>query len=87
MKGDFLDLIQLKEGGFETDFEKHMKAKQAMEDAISQRMENKIEEEKRRQRCTMTIEELLKTEIYDAVDERRKKEREELARFMDTRAG
>ena len=50
-------------------------------------MQTKIEEEKRKQRCTMSIEELIRTEIHDAADEYRKKEREELAHFLDSRAG
>ena len=64
-----------------------MKTKTEMQEAMRKRMEEKIEEEKRRLRCTMPLEDLIRTEVHEAADEVRKKQREELQHFLGTRAG
>ena len=44
---DFLDLVGIKEGGYETAFERHMKEKMAREETKLKRVKQQLEEEKR----------------------------------------
>ena len=50
-----LNILVLKDGGFESDFEKHVRDKQSMDNQLAKNLELKIEEEKRKLRCTMSI--------------------------------
>lgn len=67
-----LNINHLKDGGFESDFEKHVREKQALDRQLAESLELKIEEEKRKLRCTMSIQELIRTEVHNAADEARK---------------
>ena len=52
-----------------------------------QEMRDKIECEQRKQRATMSIDDLIKTTIHKQQDDIARKQREELKTFLDTRAG
>ena len=82
-----LNMMHLKEGGYEGDFEKHVREKQAVDRQLAHNLELKIEEEKRKLRCTMSIQELITTQVHNAADEAKKQQRLELKQFLDTRGG
>lgn len=83
-----LDVVDLKEGGFETDYEKHVREQAQEAEAALKRGQEALEEEARRRRCTASLEQLLAEEVHgESREEVRKKQREELARFLDARAG
>ena len=50
-----MNILVLKDGGFESDFEKHVRDKQLMDSKLAESLELKIEEERRKLRCTMSI--------------------------------
>lgn len=85
MRGQDLALNShtLKEGGFEGEFEKQVREKLSRDTEIQQRMKQRIEEEKRKLRSTMTLQELLKTEVHEAGEEARKKQHGELKSFLN----
>ena len=58
-----------------------------MDNQLAKSLELKIEEEKRKLRCTMSIQELIRTEVHNAAEEARKQQRIELKQFLDTRGG
>ena len=84
-----LDVEELKEGGYETDYEKHVLAQAQEAEAALKRGREAAEEAKRRfERSTMTLEDLLKQQVHqESREDFRKRQREELARFLDARAG
>lgn len=59
-----LDIVDLKEGGYETEFEKHMRLKNRQEEDKLRQVKNQIEEEKRRKRTTMSLEELIQSTVH-----------------------
>ena len=73
----------MKKGGVETEFERHMRQKREKEEADLQEMKDNIESERRKARATMSIDELIKTEVHDKADEAVKKEREQLKTFLE----
>ena len=85
MKGDFLDVVELKQDGHVTVFEKQIKEKQTKEQERQRKIAKKIDEQKRMERCTMNIDFLIKNHLHKETEERKKKEREELRRFLDYR--
>lgn len=58
-----LDIVDLKEGGYETEFERHMRLKNFVEEKKLREYKEQIEDEKRRMRTTMSIEDLIRTQI------------------------
>lgn len=64
-----LDVVDFKEGGYETEFEKHMRLKNRAEEDKLRKIKAEIEDERRRKRCTMSLQELVETEVHKAADE------------------
>lgn len=65
-------MIRLMEEGYEGEFEKHVREKQSYESRVTKELQQKVEEEKRKLRCTMSIQELLQSEVYNAATEAKK---------------
>ena len=84
---DALDIVDFKEGGYETEFEKHMRIKNRAEEEKLRKIQEEIDDERRRRRSTMSLQELVETEVHSAADEFKKKQREDLAKFLDMQAG
>lgn len=82
-----LDVVDFKEGGYETEFERHMRLKNQAEEDKLRKMNQQIEEEKRRRRTTMSVEQLIHEEVHQAAHEVKKQQRQELEKFLDMRAG
>ena len=59
----------MKKGTDETEFERHMRFKNEQEQEKLRELKENVESEKRKQRATMSIEDLIKTEIHAKADE------------------
>lgn len=64
-----------------------MRLKNDQETKKLQEIRDQIESEKRRKRATMPLDELVRTTILEDVTAYKKKQRKELERFLDMRAG
>lgn len=69
----------------ETDYEKHVRIKQEEDAKRLAAAQELIDEEKRKKRNhpQVTINELLQTEVYEAIDKENQRQREELRRTLD----
>jgi len=79
-----LDVLGL-QSSMETDYEKHVRIKQEENAKRLAAAQELIDEEKRKKRNhpQMTINELLQTEVYEAIDKENQRQREELRRMLD----
>lgn len=64
-----VDIKKLKEEeGTKTDLQHQVEVKMRVEEAMLKSIQDMVETEKRKARTTMTLQELIKTEIWDSAD-------------------
>lgn len=72
---DALDIVELKQGGYETEFERHMRLKNQAEERKLREIKEQTEVAKRKARTTMSLEELIEQEVRKPAQDFLKKER------------
>ena len=72
---------------YETEIEKHMRVKSEQQAKRLKAAQQAVDEERRKRRNCPEMQEnltdLIKTEVWDAIDEEQRRQREELRQFLD----